>query len=237
MGKFRLLLINWRTNNQWEATKCAGDLGFKHIHCTRNACNLKSEGGTWHGTSSFVGQPLPYSNQVKKSSKHQVLKNEDRKGSWPQELPARFHDTKSKVTFYLCNEEGKWAKGIGGDLDVGRLVVELAADVDVGGAGAHGAAGDQATLDEFVRVVAHDLAVLARARLALVGVDDQIARPAVRRLVHEAPLQARREAGAAATAQTRLLHLACDRVQLTEVKLGLVMGQGPSISTLNTFGF
>ena len=34
-----------------------------------------------------------------------------------------------------------------GDLEVGRLVVELSADVDVRGASSHGAAGDQATLD------------------------------------------------------------------------------------------
>lgn len=54
----------------------------------------------------------------------------------------------------------------------------------------------ETSLDELVRVFAHDLAVLARAWLALVCVDDQISRlgvliPAFG--VHEAPLHARRE--------------------------------------------
>ena len=60
-------------------------------------------------------------------------------------------------------------------LEHGRLVVELAPDVDVGGGGVHGAADDEAALDELVRVLAHDLAVLAGSGLALVGVDDEVA--------------------------------------------------------------
>ena len=59
------------------------------------------------------------------------------------------------------------------------LADELAAHVDEGGVRAHGEAGDQAALDQRVRVVAHDLAVLAGAGLGLVGVDDEVARPAV----------------------------------------------------------
>ena len=58
-----------------------------------------------------------------------------------------------------------------------RLVVELAADIDVAGVRAHREAGDQAAFDQLVRVVAHDVAVLAGARLALVGVDDEVVRP------------------------------------------------------------
>ena len=55
---------------------------------------------------------------------------------------------------------------------------------------------------QLVRVVAHDLSVLAGAGLALVGVDDEVLGPAVVRLVHEAPLHARGEAGAAAATET-----------------------------------
>ena len=57
------------------------------------------------------------------------------------------------------------------------LVVELAADIDVGGAGAHGEAGDQAALDQHMRIEAQDLAILAGAGLGLVGIDDEIGRP------------------------------------------------------------
>jgi len=60
-------------------------------------------------------------------------------------------------------------------LDDGRFVVELAANVDVGGVGVHRAADDETALDELVGVLAHDLAVLAGARLTLIGIDDQVA--------------------------------------------------------------
>jgi hypothetical protein len=59
------------------------------------------------------------------------------------------------------------------------LADELAADVDVGRDRAHGETGDQATLDQRVRVVAQDLAVLAGAGLGFVGVDDQIGRATI----------------------------------------------------------
>jgi hypothetical protein len=60
-----------------------------------------------------------------------------------------------------------------------------------------------------VRVVAQDVAVLEGARLALVGVaDDVLLRRETAR--HEAPLQAGREAGAAAAAQRGLLQLGDD---------------------------
>src|SRR5688572_28605986 len=56
------------------------------------------------------------------------------------------------------------------------LVDELATDVDIGRIGIHGTASHQTTLNKLVGVLAHDLAVLAGARLTLVGVDNQIAR-------------------------------------------------------------
>ena len=55
------------------------------------------------------------------------------------------------------------------------LADELAAHVDEGGVGAHGEAGDETALDEQMRIVPHDLAVLAGAGLGLVGVDHEIA--------------------------------------------------------------
>src|SRR6516162_9144308 len=63
-----------------------------------------------------------------------------------------------------------------------------------------------------MRVEAQDVPVLAGAGLRLVGVEHQIGRAAVGLLGHEGPLEARREAGAAAPAQVRLLDLVDDCV-------------------------
>ena len=105
----------------------------------------------------------------------------------------------------------------------------FAADVDVGGVRPHGEGGDEAALDEEMRIVPHDLPVLAGAGLRLVGVDDEVVRPPVRLLRHERPFQAGREAGAAAAAQARLLHLVDDPVAaLVEEELGFVPGPAPA---------
>ena len=89
-----------------------------------------------------------------------------------------------------------------GELGLHQLlhVVELAADVDVGDLRADRPAADQAPLEEQVRVALHQHVVLERARLALVGVAADVLRQR-RVLEHELPLQAGREAGAAAAAQ------------------------------------
>jgi hypothetical protein len=79
-------------------------------------------------------------------------------------------------------------------------VQELAADVDVGGARADRVAADETSLDQEVRVALHQQVILERARLALVGVADDVFR--LRRLlVDELPLEPGREAGAAPPAQ------------------------------------
>ena len=97
--------------------------------------------------------------------------------------------------------------------------------IDVAGVRAHGEAGDQAALDQQMRIVPHDLAVLAGAGLGLVGIDDEIARPAVRFLRHERPFQAGRKAGAAAAALAGRLDLVDDRVAaLFQNRLGAVPG-------------
>ncbi len=111
---------------------------------------------------------------------------------------------------------------VDGGLQMLGLAHELAADVDVGGMGVHGEAGHQAALDQLVRVEAHDLAILAGAGLAFVGVHHQIMRP-VAFLGHEGPLHAGGEAGAATAAQARGLHLVDDPVAaLFQDRLGVV---------------
>ena len=92
------------------------------------------------------------------------------------------------------------------------LADELAADIDVGFVRAHGEAREQRALDQEMRIVAHDVPVLAGAGLRFVGIDDEIVRAAVRLLRHERPFQTRREACAAAAAQARSLHLLDDRL-------------------------
>ena len=105
------------------------------------------------------------------------------------------------------------------------LAHEFAADVDVARVRRHGGAGDQAALDEKMRIVPHDLAVLAGAGLGLVGIDDEIMRPVADLLGHERPLQPGREARAAAAALAGGLHLVDDPVAaLLDDRLGAVPG-------------
>src|SRR5690606_34634014 len=90
-----------------------------------------------------------------------------------------------------------------------RLGHELAADVVVADRRADRVAGDRHALDQRVRVVAEDVPIVARARLALVGVADEVFLPGrIRR--HERELEPRREARAAAAAQPRRLDLLDD---------------------------
>ena len=63
-----------------------------------------------------------------------------------------------------------------------------------------------------MRAELHDVAVLDRPRLALVGVDDDVARPGLP--VHRLPLDPRREAGAAEPRDPGGLELLDDRVRL-----------------------
>src|SRR5262249_3836613 len=77
-----------------------------------------------------------------------------------------------------------------------RFGRELPADVDVGTSRADGVGADDRAFDQLVRILRADEAVLERAGLALVGVHAHVLR-LVGRLRDEAPLGARREAGAA----------------------------------------
>src|SRR5690606_11370409 len=83
---------------------------------------------------------------------------------------------------------------------VERLVLELAADVVVTDRRADRVAADRHTLDNRVRVVAQDVAVLAGAGFGFVRIADDVLL-AGRAARHEAPFEARREARAATTAK------------------------------------
>ena len=100
-------------------------------------------------------------------------------------------------------------------LEVLRLVIEFTADIDVAGARPHADAGQQAALQQFVRVVTQDVAIFAGARLALIGIDDEVGRP-VALLRHERPFEPGRETGAAAAAQPGLFDLVDDPVAAFE---------------------
>ena len=83
---------------------------------------------------------------------------------------------------------------LNGALEDSGLVVELTADVDVRSSAlnnccqsrflvrvlqyfqtyVHGASCDQASLEELVWVLPHDLTILASTRLTLIGVDNQV---------------------------------------------------------------
>ena len=88
----------------------------------------------------------------------------------------------------------------------------FAADVDVASVGIHREARNKAALDQRVRIMAHDLAVLAGAGLGFIGVHHQIAGATVAFLGHEGPLQTGGEARTATAPQPRGFHLVDDPV-------------------------
>merc|ERR1711959_691903 len=84
-----------------------------------------------------------------------------------------------------------FSTGLGnGLLQCNGFLIKLAANVNVAHVRVHGATGNEASLDELVRVVAHNLAVLASARLAFVRIDDQVLRTTVAHGRHKGPLEA-----------------------------------------------
>ncbi len=90
---------------------------------------------------------------------------------------------------------------VDGGLQYFALADEFAADIDVRDIRPHGEGGDQRALDQKVRIVAHDVPVLAGSGLGFIGIDDEIIRTAVRLLRHERPFEARREARPASSAK------------------------------------
>jgi hypothetical protein len=59
-------------------------------------------------------------------------------------------------------------------------LVELAANVDVGGRGVHGTTGDKTSLHKFVRITTQNFSVLAGTWFTLVGIDYEVARSIMR---------------------------------------------------------
>jgi len=92
----------------------------------------------------------------------------------------------------------------------GQRLGELAADVDVAHFGLDRMHRDQGALEQRVRGPAHDLPVLERPRLRLVGIHAQVV-GLLLLLGHERPLQAGRKPGTTAAAQPRVLHFLDDR--------------------------
>ena len=87
-------------------------------------------------------------------------------------------------------------------LEMSTLQDKFAAHIDIRRVGAHGERGEQRALDQRVRVVAHDLAVLAGARLGFVGVDGEVMRAfGIDGLGHERPFEPGRKARASTSAQ------------------------------------
>ena len=112
-----------------------------------------------------------------------------------------------------------------------RLAEEFAPDIDEGGMGSHGETGEQRTFNQFMRIVPYDIAILAGSGLALVRIDDQVGRPAVRFLRHERPFQPGREPGSAAAAQAGILDLLDQRIAAPREQLpGAVPVAAPSRS-------
>src|SRR6516165_987054 len=98
------------------------------------------------------------------------------------------------------------------------LVEELAPDINVTGVNPHSDRGEQTALDQLLRVIAKDVAVLAGPRLTFIGIDAEIGRM-VALFRHERPFQPGREAGAAAAAQPGFLNLLDDPVASLEDQL------------------
>ena len=82
----------------------------------------------------------------------------------------------------------------------------LAANVDVGLLHVIRETRDNRALDQLMRILLHDVAVLECARFRLVGINDEINRLAAL-AINETPLHAARETRAATTAQAGFLHL------------------------------
>jgi hypothetical protein len=71
------------------------------------------------------------------------------------------------------------------ELKIGCFVVKLSAYVDVSSPGAHGPSCDEAAFKKFVRVVTHDLAVLASSRFTLTKKEENLFKLITFKLVFE----------------------------------------------------
>ncbi len=58
------------------------------------------------------------------------------------------------------------------DLHVASFIIELSSDVDIGCPSVHAPTGYEATLYQFMRIMSHDLTILASTRFTLVCIDN-----------------------------------------------------------------
>merc|ERR1719204_2939989 len=135
------------------------------------------------------------------------------------------------LTLQALDQGGLLSADVGASTTVHKEVEVIARATGVGSQeasvvgipGSHGGASDQAAFNQSVRVVPHDLAILASSRLALVSVDHQVLGAAIVWLVHEAPLKAAGEASTTPPSQTAGLDLVDDPLAtLLHDLLGLV---------------
>ena len=101
---------------------------------------------------------------------------------------------------------------VNGALQSFAFAHKLAAHVNVTRMCAHGETSKQAPFQQFMRLMAHNIAVFARAGLRFVGINDQIMRTPIIFFRHERPFQTRRKSGPATTAQARRFDLFNDPV-------------------------
>ena len=70
------------------------------------------------------------------------------------------------------SDQASFTRLINGGLQAIGFIIKLAAHIDESGMGLHGETGDQGAFHQFMRVMAQDFPVFARAGLGLIGVDD-----------------------------------------------------------------
>src|SRR5262249_23181732 len=107
------------------------------------------------------------------------------------------------------------------------LANEFTAHIDVAGMRPHREGRDQASFDKMMRIVAHDIAVLAGTGLGLVCVDNKIVRPLLDLFRHEGPLESGGESSSTAAAQTGPLHLVNQRFGAAGKNLLRAVPQAP----------
>ena len=90
----------------------------------------------------------------------------------------------------ILSDQPRVARFVDRDLQRLALADKLAANVDVSDMGTHRETGNKAAFDKRMRVVAHDLAILACAWFRLIGVHHEIGRSPVAAFGHERPFQA-----------------------------------------------
>ena len=92
------------------------------------------------------------------------------------------------------------------NLDIGCFVIELSSNVNVSRTGSHGSTGDEASFDELMRIVTHNLTIFARSWLAFVGIDNKVSGSTIWRFIHKAPFHATGESSSTTSTQARFLN-------------------------------